>query len=159
MSELNKKVSYLKGLAEGMNLKEDSQDHKLMLKILDVLSAVADEIEVINERQNELDDYLMDLDEDLSQLAEIVYEDEADDEDDECDDEDDECDCCCGCGGHDGDIEGDSLVEYECPNCGHVSHFDITDFNFEEDYLCPECNQPMFPEQEEEEDEAPAKKE
>ncbi len=135
MSELSKKVEYLKGLADGMNLKEEKQDQKFLLKILDVLEQVAEEIEELQEVTEEMNEYLENMDEDLAQLEDAVFEDEDDFTlDNDMDDE----------------VEGDSVVEYECPHCGFKTRFDITDFDFDEDYLCPECQQPFFPEHEEE---------
>lgn len=137
MSDLSKKVEYLKGLADGMNLKDDKQDQRFLLKILEVLESVADEIADLQEVQDEMNEYLENMDEDLSMLEDAVFEDEDQDEDDDSQIEDD-------------DLEGDSVVEYECPHCGYKTRFDITDFDFDEDYLCPECQQPFFPEHEEE---------
>lgn len=137
MSDLSKKVEYLKGLADGMNLKDDKQDQRFLLKILEVLESVADEIADLQEVQDEMNEYLENMDEDLSTLEDAVFEDEDQDEDDDSQIEDD-------------DLEGDSVVEYECPHCGYKTRFDITDFDFDEDYLCPECQQPFFPEHEEE---------
>ena len=137
MSDLSKKVEYLKGLADGMNLKDDKQDQRFLLKILEVLESVADEIADLQEVQDEMNEYLENMDEDLSILEDAVFEDEDQDEDDDSQIEDD-------------DLEGDSVVEYECPHCGYKTRFDITDFDFDEDYLCPECQQPFFPEHEEE---------
>ena len=134
MSDLIKKVEYLKGLADGMNLKEDNQEQKLLLKILEVLDAMAGEIKMIQESQEEMGEYLDNMDEDLVALEDAIYE-EDDDED----------------SGDDDEPDGDSIVEYECPHCGFKTRFDITDFDFEEDYLCPECQQPFFPEHEEDE--------
>ena len=131
MSDLSKKVEYLKGLAEGMNLKEDTQEQKLLLRMLDVLDAVAAEVDELRENQDEFNEYLENMDEDLAALEDAVFE----DEDGEYTDEDE-------------DVEGDSVVEFECPHCGFKTRFDITDFDFEEDYLCPECQQPFFPEHE-----------
>jgi DNA-directed RNA polymerase subunit RPC12/RpoP len=137
MSDLAKKVEFLKGLAEGMDLKPDNQERKLLLKILDVLGEMAEEITQVQENQEEINEYLENMDEDLSALEDAVFEDEGEDFDEDDYDE----------------PEGDSLVEYECPHCGYKTRFDITDFDFEEDYLCPECQQPFFPEHEEDEDE------
>ena len=137
MSDLSKKVEYLKGLADGMNLKDDKQDQRFLLKIVEVLESVADEIADLQEVQDEMNEYLENMDEDLSMLEDAVFEDEDQDEDDDGQIEDD-------------DLEGDSVVEYECPHCGYKTRFDITDFDFDEDYLCPECQQPFFPEHEEE---------
>ena len=137
MSELSKKVEYLKGLADGMNLREDKQDQKLLLKILEVLEEISLEIEDIQEVQDEMNEYLENMDEDLAELEDAVFE----DEDFMVDDLED----------YEG-LGGDSVVEYECPHCGYKTRFDITDFDFDEDYLCPECEQPFFPDHEEDED-------
>ena len=66
MSELYRKVEFLKGLAEGMSLKEDKAEHKLLLKIVETLEAFAEEVEELQLRQDELDEFLDDLDEDLA---------------------------------------------------------------------------------------------
>ncbi len=138
MSDLSKKVEYLKGLADGMNLKEEKQDQKFLLKILEVLEQVAEEIEELQEVTDEMNEYLENMDEDLAQVEDAMFEDEGEfGEGDEL---------------YEDDIEGDSVVEYECPHCGYKTRFDITDFDFDEDYLCPECQQPFFPEHEEEDD-------
>lgn len=153
MSELYKKVEFLKGLAEGMNLKEDKPEHKLLLKILETLDAFAEELGEMKLRQDELDEFVDNLDEDLAELEDAVFEDEDgyfDDEEDEDGEDDDGA--CAGCGRRP-DQDGEAVVEYECPNCGYQTRFDITDFDFEEDYLCPQCHQPFFPEHAEDEDE------
>ncbi|HPY94451.1 MAG TPA: primase-helicase zinc-binding domain-containing protein [Clostridia bacterium] len=135
MSDLSRKVEYLKGLADGMNLKEDKQDQRFLLKILEVLEDMAEEIEELVEVQDEMNEYLENMDEDLAMLEDAVFEDDG--APGEGDDEDDE-------------LDGDSIIEYECPHCGSKTRFDITDFDFDEDYLCPQCQQPFFPEIEEE---------
>lgn len=141
MSDLSKKVQYLKGLADGMNLKEEKQDQKFLLKILEVLENMADDIVEIQEVQDEMNEYLENMDEDLAALEDAVFEEDGEDAEQGEDDED----------GY-GDIDGDSVVEYECPHCGFKTRFDITDFDFDEDYLCPQCQQPFFPEHEEEDE-------
>lgn len=143
MSELYKKVEFLKGLAEGLNLKEDKPEHKLLLKILETLDAFAEEMGEMQLRQDELDEFVDNLDEDLAELEDAVFEDDDLDYDDE--------DTCLECG-HRFEQDGEAVVEYECPNCGYQTRFDITDFDFEEDYLCPQCHQPFFPEHDEDED-------
>ena len=137
MSDLAKKVQYLKGLADGMNLKEDNQEQKLLLKILEVLEQVAEEVGELQEVQEEMNEYLENMDEDLAQLEDAVFV-----EGSEGEGEQDSYDV----------LDGDSVVEYECPHCGFKTRFDITDFDFDEDYLCPECHQPFFPEHEEDDD-------
>lgn len=136
MSDLSKKVQYLKGLADGMGLHEDTQEHKLLLKMLEVLEAVAAEVAELQDSQEEINEYLENIDEDLALLEDAVFEEEDLDFEEGYEDE-----------------AGDSIIEYECPHCGYMTRFDITDFDFDEDYLCPQCQQPFFPEHEEDEDE------
>ena len=45
----------------------------------------------------------------------------------------------------------DDLIAYACPHCGHEIEFRASDVDFDEDYLCPACNKPIFPEIEEDE--------
>lgn len=141
MSNLSEKVAFIKGLAEGMKLSEDTPEHKLLLKIIDTLKDFADEMEEQREDLKETSDFVDEINEDLDLLEDAVYG------------EEDEDGCCCG---EDHDEEGDdlesSVVEYECPHCGYMTHFDVADFDLEEDYRCPSCHQPLFPESEEDED-------
>ena len=132
MSNLTDRVSYLKGLAEGLKLDTEKSEGKLIEKILEVLSDVADEMGSLRSDHDDLSDYVEAIDNDLSDLEDVVLEDE--DQDGEDFDEDE-----------DGD-EDDGLVEYTCPHCGEEMTFEVDSFDFDEDYLCPNCHKPLFPE-------------
>lgn len=140
MGNLTDRVAYLKGLADGMKLTEDSNESKLLLKMLDVLEALAEETDNVSRQQEEISDFLENIDDDLSELEDYVY------------DEEDGC----GCGHHHGhdedDDDEDALIEYECSHCGFKAQLDMSDFDYDEEFLCPRCNQPFF--EDEEEDEA-----
>ena len=140
MSNLSDRVSYLKGLAEGLKLDTEKSEGKLIEKILEVLTDVSAEIDSIREDHDDLSSYVEAIDNDLSDLEDVVLEDD-DFEDDEEEDEDDE----------DEDEEDDSIVEYTCPHCGEEMTFEVDSFDFDEDYLCPNCHQPLFPETPDEE--------
>ncbi len=141
MSNLSEKVAYIKGLAEGMKLSEDTPEHKLLLKIIEALEDFAHEAEEQREDLDEINDFVEEINGDLTSLEEAVYDEEEDG---------------CSCGEDHDDEEGDdvdnSVVEYECPHCGYMTHFDVADFDLEEDYRCPSCHQPLFPETEDDED-------
>ena len=125
MSEISKKVAYIKGMAEGMELTADTAKDakdKLLLQMLDALDLIAEELDSIRDRQDEAERYIDELDSDLGELEEAVFEE---------DDEDEDEDCGCGCHHHHGqdedededeedEDEDDSLdfIEYECPHCG-----------------------------------------
>ena len=143
MSKLGKKVAYLKGLAEGLGVKDEDNQGKLILALIDTLEAFAQENEELNERLAELTEYVEEIDSDVSDMEEAIF-DAAEEEDDEDDDEyyDDDED----------ELDDDALIEYECPHCGTVVFFDEEAFDMEEEHLCPNCNRKVFDEDDEEED-------
>ena len=135
MSNLTDRVSYLKGLAEGLKLDTEKNEGKLIEKMLELMADLAAELEVLRGDHEDLNEYVESIDSDLSDLEDVLYGDEDEDEADQDGDEDD-----------DEDEEDDSLVEYTCPHCGEEMTFEVDSFDFDEDYLCPNCHQPLFPE-------------
>ena len=97
MESLISKVSYLKGLAEGLNVDKNSAEGKLLLSIVDVLSDIASAVDDLLDAHEELEEKVDEIDADLADIEEIAYGDE-DEEDEEFDDDMD-------------------FFEIECPNC------------------------------------------
>jgi len=110
MDFLYEKISYLRGLADGLDVKADTREGKLFNALLEVVVEIADGMTDIVEEQEEMNEYLDLLDEDLTTVEEELFSDveledddyDFDDEDDEYYDEDfsDESDCGCGCEDH-----------------------------------------------------------
>lgn len=143
MSNLTDRISYLKGMAAGMKLNMEKDSNQLILEILNVMGEMAEEIADLTDAQNDLNEYVESIDDDLTDLEEaILGEDEMDDEDDEeeSDDEDDN-----------EELSEDDLISYTCPHCGFEIEFHASDVDFDEDYLCPACQKPIFPELDEDE--------
>lgn len=103
MERISQKISYIKGLADGLDLKESSKEGKVLSEIIDVLEGLVDVVDETIVGQIELDEYVTLIDEDLSDMEDDFYgyEDECCgfdfDEDfefieDSCEDEG----CCCG---------------------------------------------------------------
>ena len=91
MEDLIKKVSYLKGYADGLDLSPKSDEGKLIIKLLDVMSEMADTIEELNSRVDDVEDVVDELDDCVLEIADDLYgDDEYDDYDDDDDDEDDD---------------------------------------------------------------------
>lgn len=152
---LSDKVSYLRGLMDGLGIDESTKEGKilkLMTEILDEMAvtvediadevdSVVDIIDMIDEDLLEVEDDLYDIDdEDDDDDEEIVYDEDYDDDEhfgefaDEVEDIDlDEeamYECCCpSCG--DSITISESIVEkgsMKCPNCNtHI------EFNYEEE--------------------------
>ncbi len=140
MSKLTDRISYLKGMAAGMKLNMDKDANKLMLEMLTVMGEMAEEMEDMADRHNDLNEYVESIDDDLADLEETLFGDEEDlegDEDEEADEDDAEDD--------------DDLILYACPHCGHEIEFHASDVDFDEDFLCPACQKPIFPELDEDE--------
>ncbi|HSH35744.1 CD1247 N-terminal domain-containing protein [Schnuerera sp.] len=74
MEYLYQKVSYLKGLAEGLEIEEESKEGKLLLHIIDALEDFADVIDEVIEDHNDLEQYVEYIDEDLTDIEDEIYE-------------------------------------------------------------------------------------
>ena len=138
---VTERVSYLKGLTEGLDLDTSTKEGKLLSAIIDVLDDLAFEVSDLQEVVGELGEQIDMIDEDLDGLEEIVY----DEEDYDDDDDDDDCDC-----GEDGD-----LYEIVCPSCGDSIYLD-EDMVAEGEMECPNCGEHLefdFDEDDEEESE------
>ena len=133
---ISEKVAYLKGLMEGMNLSADSNEGKLFRAIVDVLDEIALEVEDLTDEVMELGDGLDVISDDLSDVEDVLFDeddfDDYDDEDEDEDDEDDEEECyattCPEC--EEEIFFDDSVLEdgkVECPNCGATLEFDPAD--------------------------------
>lgn len=128
MSSLTDRVAYLKGLAEGMEIGEDSKMGKLIASIIDVLGDTADAFQQLKEEFEELDEYVESIDDDLTEIEETLYDDDDDDDDD--------------------DDFDDDLIECECPKCKETIYFDADGFDLSEEHMCPKCNTPLFDDKE-----------
>lgn len=135
MEDLIKKVSYLKGYADGLDISPKSEEGKLIIKLLDVMGEMADAIEELNDRVYDIEDAVDELDECILDMAYDVYdEEELDsdyDDDDFFDDYDDD--------GYDGDA--DDYFEIQCPNCGEDVMIDFDMIDDENAIVCPNCHE------------------
>jgi DNA-directed RNA polymerase subunit delta len=120
MEYLYERIAYLRGLAEGMKIDENSDNGKLMLNILEVLSDFADAINELNDAHVELDEYVEALDEDLSNIEDELYgEDDLEDEEDY------------------------DYIEVECPHCHEYVYLDEELLENGEEVTCPNCHEPI----------------
>ena len=127
---LSEKTAYLKGLADGMKISTDSDQGKLLHEIINVLEDVSDSIGALEDECDRLNEYVEELDEDLGDVEDYLFDDEEDYDEENEDDEDDDFD--------DEDYD-DDVIEIECPNCGETICVPPT-----VDYahlICPACNE------------------
>lgn len=95
---ISEKVAYLKGLAEGLAIDtEKSKEGKLISVMIGILEEIGMSIEDLEENAVALGEEIDALSDDLSDVEEVLFEDEEDE-------------CGCGC--------EDDFFETDCPNCG-----------------------------------------
>lgn len=119
MENFLKKVAYLKGYADGLDINERTDEGKLFKKMIDVIDEMADAIADLGAQQDVLIDQVEAIDEDLSELEDDYYGEE--DDDDEQDDLD--------------------YFEIECPNCKETVYIDDDFLDDDSPIVCPNCNQ------------------
>lgn len=133
MNYLKERVSYLKGLAEGMQISDSTNEGKLLKAILDVLDDVALAVDDVEEVQEQLTEQIDEIDEDLSEIESLIYDDE------ECDDDCDECEGENGEEDEDEEDEEDVTAEFDCPHCGETVNLEDA-YMKKDSVLCPHCN-------------------
>lgn len=121
---IEKKVAYLKGLAEGLALDENKPETKIINAMLDVLDELAMSVTDLEDAMDIFSEQLDAVDEDLDELENFVYE--------ELDD--------CGCDDCDCDDDEEEYYDVECPSCGEVICVD-RDILEEGSINCPQCNE------------------
>lgn len=122
MKELRKKISYLQGLAEGLDVKSNSKEGRIINGIIEVLGDMANNLDNLGEAHQELETYMEAIDEDLYELESEVFEDLE---------------------------EGDNLgqmVEIDCPKCHEPVCFTAEVLGDEDvvEVTCPTCNEVVF---------------
>lgn len=127
MDNIKEKVSYLKGLSDGLGINHESNEGRLLIAIIDLLDDMAEELTTLNQVQTEMDEYMDAIDQDLEQLEEEIYDVDEDDDDEDDDD----------------DYEDDGYIEVECPNCHETILLDEDMFDDDEEILCPNCNETL----------------
>lgn len=145
MDNLKSRVSYLKGLADGLGL-DESKEKRLLIEIVKVLEEMAEAIDDLRAFSEATQEYVESIDEDLGQLEYDFYGDEdsdydfeededyEEDYDDEYEDEyeedydEDEYD----------DLDED-LREIECPKCHEIIFIDEDLIDEEGKTECPNC--------------------
>ena len=125
----SEKVSYLKGLTDGLALDLQTNEGKMFAAVIDALEAVARDIKALEENDLYLGEEIDALSDDLADVEEILFDDEDEDEDDDC----------CGCSDDAGPSE---LYEITCPTCGEVIAVDKDVFDLGETE-CPNCGEDL----------------
>ena len=125
---ITENAAYLKGLAEGLKLDENTNEGKLIGKMLDLISEMAEKIDMLESANDELYNYMEGMAEDLVHLEDDFYGEDESDSDDYSDLNEDY---------EDEEFVDEEYYEIECPTCGEKICF-TEDFDLD-NFLCPAC--------------------
>lgn len=118
MSFIKERVAYLKGLAEGMQISDTTNEGKLLKSIIDVMDDIALAVDDIEEVQEQLGEQVDNMDEDLAEIERVLFDEEEDDDED------------------------DFITEVECPHCHEIIELSEDMLDSEaESFACPHCKE------------------
>ncbi len=141
MMTVTEKAAYLKGLVEMAHFEADTDEVKIIKAMVDAIDEMALTIADLEDEVAALTEVVDEIDEDLGDVEECIYDDCCDS--DCCDD-----DCCCD------DHDDSDYFEVECPACGETICLDESVLD-EESIQCPACGETLefdFDDEDEEDD-------
>lgn len=125
MSKISNRASYLKGLADGLKLDKTTTEGQLIDGLLNLVSDISGELEMLDQEQGFLADKIDEMDDVIEMIGDETFGYD--------DDEDDDmytlvCENC----GAEIDLTGDDLDDiadgvFKCPDCGEVIELDLGD--------------------------------
>ena len=133
---ISEKVAYLKGLAEGLNLDtEKSKEGKLISVMIGILEEIGLSIADLEENTQALGEEIDVLSDDLSDVEDVVFDEDEDEDEDDEDYDDDwfevECPTCEEPLVIDDKALADGMIQ--CPNCHDKFALDLSDDTVEAD--------------------------
>lgn len=125
MSEISNRASYLKGLADGLKLDKTTTEGQLIDGLLNLVSDISDELEMLDQEQGFLADKIDEMDDVIEMIGDETFGYDNDEDDDMY------TLVCENCGAEI-DLTGDDLDDiadgvFKCPDCGEVIELDLGD--------------------------------
>ena len=123
--DMNEKLAYLKGLAEGLGVDKTTKEGKLFTAAIDLLDDVVLAISEMSEGLEHMGESIETIEEDLDEILEDLYEDDEDASEYDFEGELYEvtCPACADCVYVDEDMLDEG--EISCPGCGKTLEFDL----------------------------------
>ena len=119
MGAIKEKVTYIRGLAEGLDISAQTSEGRVILAIIDALDMMAMSIEETDVTVEELSEEVAELSEDLDLICEDFY----------------------------GDEDDEDYVLIPCPECGEPIFADDDELDEDGPLICPNCKHEIMPDQ------------
>ena len=116
MKDLRKRVAYLQGLMEGMDLPNNTGEGRVLSELVGVVDDIADSILELKAEQEDLVSQVDDLEDGITELEEEVFE------------------------------ENEDYIEVQCPHCHETVAFasDILEDEDVIEVTCPNCDTVVY---------------
>ncbi|MGI6529123.1 MAG: CD1247 N-terminal domain-containing protein [Clostridia bacterium] len=137
MGYLLERVSYLKGLADGMNISSDTSEGRLLREIIEVLDDIAMTVE---ELEDDFATTADDLEDRTEFLESVLFDDDEDEDYFDYDDEDIDTIVCPACKGiitFSEDQVNEDFTVFTCPACGEEIELEL--YDDDECCMCDIC--------------------
>lgn len=128
---LSEKASYLKGLMDGMKLNTETDENRLLEKVVELLHDMAVSIDDLEDNAIAVSDELDEIEDNLDAIDEYLMDEDDYDEDDYEDYDDD-----------DYDFDDEASYEVTCPKCGEVQQLSEEEL-LKGSVVCPKCGEPL----------------
>ncbi len=145
---MTEKAMYLKGLCDGIEPDKTTKDGKLIAALIELVTEMAAEIDDMQSKMSDLEDYCDELDSDLGDVEEVLLDLDDEDEDEDldpadylCDGDCSACDLDCDLGDDEDwdDEEAEEFFQVICPACGDEINFAAS--IDPENLRCPGCGE------------------
>ncbi|WP_176560173.1 CD1247 N-terminal domain-containing protein [Brevibacillus dissolubilis] len=145
MEHLDKRISYLRGVIDGMDLDQTSMENRILVDLIDLLDEVSTELKSVHTRVDEVEDYVEAVDEDLSDMEYLLYDDEDDDLYEDVDDDCEEYYLVDEDGEHYYDLDdSEDAYVYESRHVRGRDSRDDVSFDRSYEIECPTCREVVF---------------
>jgi hypothetical protein len=78
VESLEKRITYLRGWTDGLELEESSREGRILSEIIQILDEMSGELRALNARVEETESYVEAVDEDLADMEWLLYDEEDD---------------------------------------------------------------------------------
>lgn len=129
---LSEKASYLKGLMDGMKLNTETDENRLLEKVVELLHDMAVSIDDLEDNAIAVSDELDEIEDNLDAIDEYLMDEDDDYDEDDYEDYDDD----------DYDFDDEASYEVTCPKCGEVQQLSEEEL-LKGSVVCPKCGEPL----------------
>ena len=126
MRELKERVAYLQGLTEGLDVRDQSKEGRIINSLIEVMGEVVDNLDTLWDAHQQLEDYMETIDEDLYHLEGGELDDDLDEQTVEV-----TCPRCSDRVSFDSNvIEDGDVIEVTCPSCDEVVYVNDGSYDY-----------------------------